>query len=448
MIRNKYFSLIQVLFFLTVNTLLCCVIKAENQPSNSSVAGFGKQGSLEAFLSDYSTHPLTKFTPVAGEDPNGWHGAFEPYAWAMGLDGQATVRGLPPVDIDLSAKKTLQHLDWGTFAKGELTKGRWGILADGYFAQLSAAAAPNDRIYSNGQVTLQQGIASLALSFRLLECRQGFLDTYAGARYNYLGMTINTTVNQQVASDIAAATTDQIAQRVTASVTSVIQTQVAQLTEQIQNQAAQAISASKQAIEENISQIDPGQIAKEILVENTIRNGSNIFNHTDAARVVPYFLNDYRNYVQALVYEKMTQAAVQFAATKGGVTNELLAAQANAQKQVSAARASLASSIQQGINARLGGSTQGSESWVDPIIGLRAQINFTRVLFWTFQGDVGGFSAGSQFESNVQTSFGANLSRRVFAEFGYRYMYVDYQNNGFLYKMNSYGLFAGLGVKF
>jgi hypothetical protein len=44
--------------------------------------------------------------------------------------------------VDFSAKDILQHLDWGVFAKGEIRKGRWGILADGFFAQLSASGDP------------------------------------------------------------------------------------------------------------------------------------------------------------------------------------------------------------------------------------------------------------------------------------------------------------------
>ena len=49
---------------------------------------------------------------------------------------------------------------------------------------------------------------------------------------------------------------------------------------------------------------------------------------------------------------------------------------------------------------------------------------------------------------NTQATIGVNFTRNLFAEAGYRYMYVDYANNGFLYKMNSAGFFTGVGIKF
>jgi hypothetical protein len=43
---------------------------------------------------------------------------------------------------------------------------------------------------------------------------------------------------------------------------------------------------------------------------------------------------------------------------------------------------------------------------------------------------------------------GVNFTRNIFAELGYRYMYVDYNKDNLLYQMNSYGVFSGIGVKF
>ncbi len=75
-------------------------------------------------------------------------------------------------------------------------------------------------------------------------------------------------------------------------------------------------------------------------------------------------------------------------------------------------------------------------------------MNLTRWLFLAAQGDVGGFGAGSQIAWNVQTTIGVNFTRNIFGEIGYRYMYVDYTNGGFVYDMNSFGLYSGIGVRF
>ena len=88
-------------------------------------------------MRDSILRPKAPFELVPGKDPNGWSFMLEPYGWAMGLDGDVDVKGLPAVNIDIDAKKLLQHLDWGIFARGEIRKGRWGLLGDGFYAKLS-----------------------------------------------------------------------------------------------------------------------------------------------------------------------------------------------------------------------------------------------------------------------------------------------------------------------
>jgi len=41
-----------------------------------------------------------------------------------------------------------------------------------------------------------------------------------------------------------------------------------------------------------------------------------------------------------------------------------------------------------------------------------------------------------------------NTTRNNFAEVGHRYAYVDYTNGGFLYQVNAFGRFSGIGVTF
>ena len=89
----------------------------------------------------------------------------------------------------------------------------------------------------------------------------------------------------------------------------------------------------------------------------------------------------------------------------------------------------------------------GDRWWVDPIIGLRTQINFTRWLFLALQGDVGGFGAGSQIAWFASGSIGVNFTRNVFVEAGYRYFFMDYENDGFTYDGAQSGLFMGVGLK-
>jgi hypothetical protein len=134
----------------------------------------------------------------------------------MGLDGKVGVKELPALHVDVSALDLLRHIDWFIFARGEIRKGRWGLLGDGFYADLSASGDLGGVLYrsGSGSLNLQQGRASLALAYRIIDDRRGFLDLYAGARYNYLGVQISTTVD----SDGVCALNNQITDRLATSI--------------------------------------------------------------------------------------------------------------------------------------------------------------------------------------------------------------------------------------
>ena len=100
------------------------------------------------------------------------------------------------------------------------------------------------------------------------------------------------------------------------------------------------------------------------------------------------------------------------------------------------------------IEEKLPRNVEQSRWWIDPIVGLRGQVNFTRWLFAAAQADAGGFGAGSQITWNTQATLGVNFSRNIAFEAGYRYMYIDYNKDNFLYNVNMPGVFAGLIFKF
>ena len=116
--------------------------------------------------------------------------------------------------------------------------------------------------------------------------------------------------------------------------------------------------------------------------------------------------------------------------------------------RVAQAERRLSKALSQELKNRLPTSKSGNQWWVDPIIGLRTQINFTRWLFLALQGDVGGFGAGSEIAWFASGSIGINFTRNIFTETGYRYFYMDYVKNGLIYDAAQSGFFTGVGVKF
>lgn len=134
-------------------------------------------------------------------------------------------------------------------------------------------------------------------------------------------------------------------------------------------------------------------------------------------------------------------AAADVAAAKNQLTADIQNRVADAQKKLAKA---LAKQIEQSLPT----SKFGDQWWIDPIIGLRGQVNFTRWLFLALQGDVGGFGAGSQIAWFASGAIGINITRNVFLETGYRFFYMDYVKNGLTYDAAQSGLFMGVGVKF
>lgn len=192
----------------------------EDVESQSRKRGF--LDPLGDFARDSILRPKAPFELVPGKDPNGWSFMLEPYGWAMGLDGDIDVKGLPAVNIDIDARKILQHLDWGIFARGEIRKGRWGLLGDGFYAKLSGVGDLGGVLYSSGSLTVKQGLAQLALAYRIIDDRRGFLDFYAGARYNYLGVSVSLNIDEGGIQDLSENVTQRIASRARAGVQSAV----------------------------------------------------------------------------------------------------------------------------------------------------------------------------------------------------------------------------------
>lgn len=92
-------------------------------------------------------------------------------------------------------------------------------------------------------------------------------------------------------------------------------------------------------------------------------------------------------------------------------------------------------------------SVSGSESWWDPIIGVRVQTPIADK--WSFVGyaDVG---VGGESDSTYQLAAGINwqYAKQFSAKFGYRYLAQDYKKDGFVWDVKMSGPYIGLGIAF
>lgn len=93
-------------------------------------------------------------------------------------------------------------------------------------------------------------------------------------------------------------------------------------------------------------------------------------------------------------------------------------------------------------------SLSASQSWWDPVIGARVTLPFAEHWSAMLYVDIGGFGAGSDLTYQGVAGVNWQFSGHVSAKAGYRYIYQDYERNGFVWKMAAYGPYLGVGIRF
>jgi len=86
--------------------------------------------------------------------------------------------------------------------------------------------------------------------------------------------------------------------------------------------------------------------------------------------------------------------------------------------------------------------------WFDPYVGLAVHYNLNNAIYLTAKGDIGGFGVGSKLTSQDYGALGCQISRHVFAEIGYRYLFVDYQQKGPIFDVAEQGAQITVGINF
>ena len=98
---------------------------------------------------------------------------------------------------------------------------------------------------------------------------------------------------------------------------------------------------------------------------------------------------------------------------------------------------------------RLGNASASSSfSWIDPIVGARAHINFSERFSATVYGDIGGFGAGAKLDWQVFGTLNYALTKHWTASAGYRYLAVDYEKGGHIFDVNMGGPLIAASYRF
>jgi hypothetical protein len=71
------------------------------------------------------------------------------------------------------------------------------------------------------------------------------------------------------------------------------------------------------------------------------------------------------------------------------------------------------------------------------VIGLRGRFNLNKAFYLSAEADCWGFGVGSDITVQAYASLGCQITRNIYCEVGYRYLYDDFRDEGasdFLYQ--------------
>jgi len=91
---------------------------------------------------------------------------------------------------------------------------------------------------------------------------------------------------------------------------------------------------------------------------------------------------------------------------------------------------------------------RGSKTWVDPIIGISGSIDLGNGFGLRGEADVGGFGVAADLDWQAVGTLQYQYNQMVSFEAGYRYLSVDYNDDGFVYDIVMQGPIVGATFKF
>ena len=72
----------------------------------------------------------------------------------------------------------------------------------------------------------------------------------------------------------------------------------------------------------------------------------------------------------------------------------------------------------------------------------------SKAFYLTAESDVGGFGIGSDVAVQAYAALGCQITRTLYSEVGYRFLYDDFRDNDFLYQMALHGAQITVGLRF
>lgn len=303
-------------------------------------------------------------------------------------------------NISVDVGQILRHINVIYAFNGEVRKGRFGVFGGLLYLNGQAGTPQGSGLVSKVDLGLQEFGGQLFGSYRVIEGPRGWLDLLVGFRDTYIGQQVGLQANNLAIDAASTQLVDDVAQRVAIRVSD-LETLI------------RADIISKLGALDNRNPVLPvGPVAE---------------------------------FLKGKIFDAVQQQI------QSQLTGLEAAISAKAQARVTQIKTGLEKQISSFLTSQLNRSFSFYDNWVDPLIGLRGRLNLTKAFYLTAWTDVGGFGIGSDIAVEAYAALGCDLTRNIYSEVGYRYLYDDFRDEGandFLYQTSVHGAQITVGLKF
>lgn len=426
---------------------------------------------------------------VAGPQGIGddWQFSLGMPGWLAGMKGDVGIKGLTPMHVDVPFSEILQHIDMVAALSAEAQHGRWSFYASGLYMKLGADGTPAGPLVNSISLDMKEVIAEAGVGYRLWEGKRGYIDVIAGARYFYMDGAIHMDVSSSGVRQVS----ENLSNDLINQLTSTVQKETSAALSKAQSDIDAAVAAAKVRVSNAVATVKNGVTTDVVDLATNARNQISDAVTSKVQDKINGVLENYphlpeaiggsgpvRDAIRQLVDAKVSAAQAQVdsakaaaaaliqsdvaakkQAVRAAVTAKVQAAadqlrvdadriKSQANRAVQKAEQNLAKQIQSAITKALPEETSGSRGWVDPFVGFRGRFNFTEHLYLMARADIGGFGVSSKLDWQAYGALGWQFNQHWSTELGYRYLFVDYDRNGFVFDAAIEGAYVGITYKF
>jgi hypothetical protein len=340
--------------------------------------------------------------------------------WLANVSGIMGFHGVNP-GVSIGVGQILRHINFIWATEAEVRNGRFGVLGDLLYLNGQAGVSGTGLVSRVGS-GLQEFLGETFLSYRIIDCPRGSLDLLAGFRFTYLGSQADLNPNVPAIDAASTQLVNEYAEAVDARLVAVLQPKFAALANDVETSIKDNITDRLKSLQGSNPSLPVPPVA---------------------AGVVDII----RNHLQDLLQAEEQELA---AALRASVEAKVSSVKAELTARVNQLKAQISGQVASFVTGQLNRDYSFYDSWADPVIGLRGRLNLNKAFYLTAETDVGGFGIGSDIAVQAYAALGCNITRNIFSEVGYRYLYDDFRDEsvGFLYMISTHGAQITVGLKF